>query len=115
MRIISTNYPVTARANDSESTEAWAFILDGWLRLEYSVLRFVAQDLGVTTDNVQEQFDLVHVNFGQDGLYDGYYLPDAFDLTQDKYREYAEDHDTSEDTICVYNLNVEYLIFDSLQ
>lgn len=113
--IISTNYPVTARANDSESTEAWAFILDGWLRLEYSVLRFVAQDLGVITDNVQEQFDLVHVNFGQDGLYDGYYLPDAFDLTQDKYREYAEDNDTGEDTICVYNLNVEYLIFDSLQ
>lgn len=113
--IISKNYPVNAKAFDDDTNEHWSFTLDGWLRLEYSVLSFNVQEPATTNDNIQNRFDLVHVNFGSGGLCDGYYLPDAFDLTRDKYREYAEENDIDYDRNCVYDLNVEYLIYDSLQ
>ena len=113
--IISKNYPVNAKAFDDNANEHWSFILDGWLRLEYSVLSFEIQEFATITDNIQYRFDLVHVNFGLEGLCDGYYLPDAFDLTQDKYSEYTEENDIDYDGNRVYDLNVEYLKYDYLQ
>ena len=60
-------------------------------------------------------FDLVHVNFGWGGQSDGYYLPDAFDLNADKYREYAEMYDSESYMSYVYDLDVQYVIFQSLE
>lgn len=117
--IISKNLPVNARAENSLTggKSGHCFILDGWLRLEYSLLQYEAIEIfvGETTlrqTNVQRNFDLVHINLGWKGWCDGYYLPDAFDLTQNKYEEYAEDNDDSGTSQHVYNLDVAYLVYD---
>ena len=55
--------------------------------------------------------DLVHINFGWNGRCDGYYLPDAIDLTEAKYAEYAEDADIVLTSYRVYNLNIGYIIY----
>ncbi len=118
--IILKNCPVNVRA-DSNITRGdkvgHSFIIDGWLRLEYSLLQYKAIDVSVgetilQEDNVQRNFDLAHINFGWNGWYDGYYLPDAFDLTQNKYEEYAEENDNSGIAQYVYDMNVKYLIYD---
>ena len=51
------------------------------------------------------------VNFGWGGSCDGYYLPDAFDLNADKYREYAEDNDDPSNMSYVYDLDILYTIY----
>lgn len=119
--IISENYPVTteARRETRGTTSGHAFVLDGWLRLEYSLIKFDAVEIspGVMDrieDNLQRTIDLVHVNFGWGGYCDGYYLPDAFDLNADKYREYAEEDDDPSNISYVYDLNVHYVVY-SLQ
>ena len=114
--IVSKNYPVNARAKDANSTGGHSFVLDGWLRLEYSLLFSNSSEIdpGIRSNlnNVQYNFDLVHVNFGWNGENDGYYMPDAFNLTEDKYREYAENNDVEHYSTKVYDLNVRYLIYD---
>ena len=108
------NFPVNATAHSykpdgSSEIEGHAFVLDGWLRLEYSQVKVDATN-GII--NSQRNFDLVHVNFGWDGRCDGYYLPDAFDLTTDRYREYEESGDEEYEMQYVFDLNVTYLIYD---
>lgn len=120
--IVIKNYPVTTRAsrvNDNGTyAGAHSFVLDGWLRLEYTVLGFSTSEglpenvLGNRRDNFQYNFDLVHVNFGWDGECDGYYLPDAFDLTEDKYHEFAEENDINATMPRIYDLDVKYLIYN---
>ena len=108
-------YPVNARANNSMSNNpnnGHSFILDGWLRLEYSTVAVEGSMSGSTVINRQYNFDLVHVNFGWSGQCDGYYLPDAFDLNADKYREYAEPNDEEYEKQNVYDLNFKYLIYE---
>ena len=45
-------------------------------------------------------------------IYDVYYLPDAIDLTTNKYHAYAEPDDEEGLAQAVYDLNVEYLIYE---
>ena len=118
-KIVVDNYPVTVQAlNGITGGDGHAFVLDGWLRLEYSVLSLLPNDNNEglqgwnKIDNVQYNFDLVHVNFGWNGNYDGYFLLGAFDLTEDVYHEYAEENDHSYTTPIIYDLNVNYLIYD---
>lgn len=112
--IVIKNYPVNARASNSVTgVDGHSFVLDGWLRLGYSILGYSKiNEIAGRPDNFQHNLDLVHVNFGWDGRCDGYYLPDAFDLTEDKYREYAEENDIDANSSYVYDLNVSYLIYD---
>lgn len=118
--IVNKNYPVPTQASRSDSNGyGHSFILDGWLRLEYSLIGYkhIETSPGVLQriqDYIRRNFDLVHVNLGREGECDGYYLPDAFDLSEDKYREYAEDNDRRGGSYAVYNLNVQYLIYDIL-
>ncbi len=113
--IVNKNYPVPTQASRSDSNAyGHSFILDGWLRLEYS--RYLYVKVGDSDihrqDYLQYCFDLVHVNFGKGGDCDGYYLPEAFDLSEDKYREYAEENDKISGSHAVYDLNVQYLVYD---
>ena len=116
--IVIKNYPVNARSTNSVSGGGHSFVLDGWLRLEYSLLGLSTSDdapagvIGNRPDNFQYNFDLVHINLGWNGKCDGYYLPDAFDLTKDKYREYAEENDIDWYSSYVYDLGVKYLIYE---
>ena len=115
--IINKNFPVTTQAVDGAIDAGHSFVLDGWLRLEYSHLMIENIDLGnghsiSNIDNAQYNFDLVHVNMGADGRYDGYYLPDAFDLTTNKYNEYAEENDDPRIGLYVFDLNVVYMTYD---
>ena len=116
--ILYKNYPVITRADNSMSNDSHrghSFILDGWLRLEYSSVSVDGNMSGNTTIiNRQHNFDLVHVNFGWYGQNDGYYLPDAIDLTTEKYIEYAEPDDDADAGAkqAVYDLNIEYLIYE---
>ena len=114
--IVNKNYPIPTQASRSDSDSyGHSFILDGWLRLEYSLLGYRQGEIIIRStsmnDNTQHTFDLVHVNFGWRGENDGYYLPDAFDLTADKYREYAEEGDIDIYKPKVYDLNVQYLTY----
>ena len=115
--IINKNYPVTTQAKLQNSNQGHSFVLDGWLRLEYSVETFEQTDLSgsrplIIPDNIQHNFDLVHVNFGWKGKCDGYYLPEAFDLTEDKYKEYIEEGDIIHYENLILNVNTQYLIYD---
>ncbi|MBR4849638.1 MAG: C10 family peptidase [Alistipes sp.] len=116
--IIAENLPVVTSAKDSvaNADEEYGFVIDGLLRLEYSVLfahsEEAAPDPRTNLDNVQYHFDLVHINLGKNGQCDGYYHPGAFDLTEDKYREYAEEHDTESTGTQVFDLNVKYLTYE---
>lgn len=118
--IIVKNYPVIASAQNSVTgDDGHTFVLDGWLRLEYSILSLIPDDDDNSSltgwsqfDNVQYRFDLVHVNFGWNGSYDGYFLLGAFDLTEDEYHDYAEENDIPYTTTIVYDLNVDYLKYD---
>lgn len=115
--IVNKNYPIPTQASRSNSDGyGHSFILDGWLRLEYSLLGYRQGEIIIRStsmnDNTQHTFDLVHVNFGWRGENDGYYLPDAFDLTADEYREYAEEGDIDIYKPKVYDLNVQYLTYN---
>lgn len=114
--IFTRNYPVIVRSDDSYSQEegGHAFIFDGWLRLEYNLLMRVPMEGApeiLRYDNTQIQFDLAHINLGWYGLCDGYYLPDAINLTEDKYHEYAESDDDTAISLHIYDLNLKYLIY----
>ena len=116
--IVVKNCPVVTSAVNSATNSSgneWGFIIDGLLRLEYSLLfgnsEDITPDIRSSLDNVQYNFDLVHINLGNLGQCDGYYLPGAFDLTEDKYREYAEEHDTESASSSVLDLNVKYLTY----
>ncbi|MBR5105805.1 MAG: hypothetical protein IKU93_05145, partial [Alistipes sp.] len=63
----------------------------------------------------QRNFDLVHINLGWGGYCDGYYLLDAFDLSESRYKEYAEEGDYGIANGYVYDLNVGYTIYDDIQ
>lgn len=119
--IVIKNYPVTTRSSVKQTNGnigGHSFVLDGWLRLEYTVLGFSTSEglpenvMGDRRDNFQYNFDLVHVNFGWDGECDGYYLPDAFDLTEDKYHEFAEENDINDIKPYIFNLDVNYMIYN---
>lgn len=117
--IVVNNYPVVVQSlNGITRSDGHAFVLDGWLRLEYSALSLLPNDNNEglqgfnKIDNVQYNFDLVHVNFGWNGNYDGYFLLGAFDLTEDVYHEYAEENDHSYTTPIIYDLDVNYLIYN---
>lgn len=64
-------------------------------------------------DFIYNNFDLVHVNFGAGGSYDGYFHYDAFNLSEDEYHKYAEENDIPQTSSnLVYDLDVYYLIYD---
>lgn len=119
--ILNKNYPITVRADNRLNTKgAHFFILDGWLRLEYSWITAELTDTIIgnptlLTDNIQRNFDLVHINLGWGGYCDGYYLLDAFDLSESSYKEYAEEGDYGTADGYVYDLNVGYTIYDDIQ
>ena len=85
------------------------------MRLEYSVITSELIDLGgkesfIRTDNTQCPFDLAHINLGWNGSCNGYYLPDAFDLTERKYQDYAEPNEYGTGNH-VYDLDVGYIVY----
>lgn len=106
--IVDKNYPVTSRAEDTNTHVGHSFILDGWLRLEYT--HDVVSGLNITPN--RQQFDLVHVNFGWNGKSDGYYLPTSFNISAEAFREYIEENDIS----IYYNYNfasgIRYIIYE---
>lgn len=106
--IVDKNYPVTSRAEDTNTHVGHSFILDGWLRLEYT--HDVVSGLNITSN--RQQFDLVHVNFGWNGKSDGYYLPTSFNISAEAFREYIEENDIS----IYYNYNfasgIRYIIYE---
>ena len=111
--IVSKNYPVTASAYrmiDENNLSGHAFVLDGWLRLEY---RYIIYNLlTMEQDYNRSQFDLVHVNFGWNGSCDGYYVPGAFDLSTGEFDEYTEENDAVGTKPYIYKYVVEYLTYD---
>lgn len=83
--------------------------------MEYSINSFghlVDGSVVLEPDNIQQRFDLVHVNFGGDGRCDGYYLPGSFDTSLDEYNEYDEDFDVDSGVSYNYNLGVMYLSYN---
>ena len=115
--IVRKNLPVNARADDANGTGGHSFILDGWLRLEYSQTGLHPVDMGNGftvnyPNNTQYQFDLVHVNFGWNGTCDGYYLPGAFDTSSNNFNEYAEENDNDVIRSYKYNLNINYVTYE---
>lgn len=97
--IVNKNYPIPTQALKSNHAGfGHSFVIDGWLRLEYSVLTYLMVEeapglIRRKPDNLQFNFDLAHVNFGYGGDLDGYYLPGAFDSSRDEFRDYAEEND----------------------
>ena len=115
--VLNENYPVIVRADNSDNVEdKHFFILDGWLRLEYTVITTELINIDIDnpyllTDYTQRSFDLAHINLGWNGFCDGYYLPDAFDLTTRKYQDYAEPNESGTSNR-VYDLNVGYIVYN---
>ena len=115
--IVRKNLPVNARADDENGTEGHSFILDGWLRLEYSQIGLHPEDMGNNfivyfPNNTQYQFDLVHVNFGWNGTCDGYYHPGSFDTSSDEFHDYAEEDDNAVVRPYNYDIDVRYLTYE---
>lgn len=108
--IVRQQLPLYVGAQDVLTNEGHAFILDGWLRLEYTFDRI---PIGGSSKRSRYNFDLVHCNFGYDGMGDGYYTPGAFDLSRDNNVEEKEDNDLpwyGEDTN--YNVDVYQITFN---
>ena len=115
--IVRKNLPVNARADDENGNEGHSFILDGWLRLEYSLIGLHPEDMGNNfivyfPNNTQYQFDLVHVNFGWNGTCDGYYHPGSFDTSSDEFHDYAEEDDNAVVRPYNYDIDVRYLTYE---
>ena len=116
--IVNKNIPLAAQGECDGMVYGHSFVLDGLLRLEYSiaVTKHISDELvggiGYKRDLIRYHFDLVHVNFGWEGRCDGYYLPDAFDLTKTKYKEYSEESDSNDLLPYVFDLDVEYLTYE---
>ena len=116
--IVSKNYPVNARATrikEDNETVGHSFVLDGWLRLEYSFIGSTHLhgefSVGII-NNIQSQFDLVHVNFGWNGVCDGYYHPGSFDTSSDEFHDYAEEDDNAVVRPYNYDIDVRYLTYE---
>ena len=82
-----------------------AFVLDGWLRLGYGILRTPVG--GGQSEQVRTKFDLVHCNFGYSGDADGYYLPGAFDLSETEFDKFADMYDDAGYSIS-YNFHTNF-------
>lgn len=106
--IVDKNYPVTSRAEDTNTQVGHSFILDGWLRLEYT--GDIVNGLNIYAQRFQ--FDLIHINFGWNGKSDGYYAPTAFDITEDEYRKYIEDNDIGIYYNYDFSSNIHYIIYE---
>ena len=117
--IVNKNYPVDCTAygyNYSDDLVGHYFNLDGWLRLQYTIVfSDWVQSGGVYSKKnsyMQRCFDLVHVNFGWGGSSDGYYLAGAFDIRSNEYDDYYEDNDNPNSSIYNFNLYVDYTVYD---
>lgn len=91
--------------NASNKTIGHAFVLDGWLRLGYGILRTPVG--GGQSEQVRTKFDLVHCNFGYSGDADGYYLPGAFDLSETEFDKFADMYDDAGYSIS-YNFHTNF-------
>ncbi len=118
--IVNHNYPVLCDAytiDNSSSTgySGHAFVLDGWVRLQYTTILLGASTIGgnqAENDYRQDTFDLVHVNFGWSGACDGYYLLNAFDVSSNEFDDYNEDDDIEYNLNYKFNLNVNYTTYN---
>lgn len=109
--IVSRNTPIPTRASHRITTDSLAhhaFILDGWLRLEYTGDVII----GLNIISKRHQSDLVHVNFGWNGICDGYYLPTAFNLSTSSNDEYVEDNDILAHGNYNFNIDVAYVLYN---
>lgn len=104
-------YSAATRIKADGSRSSHAFVLDGWLKVEYT------QEIkGVILSGPRvsrHTFDLVHCNFGWGGQADGYYIPGAFNLNSSEYKGLGEEDDS--DVLYNnynYNLNVYEIIFN---
>ena len=110
------NYPVTTSATtytDPEQTKTagHAFVLDGWMKLEYTYDSNTIS-IGGSVTELKGQFDLVHVNFGWNGNSDGYYLPQSFNITSDEFRKYMEENDVPTYYNYNFDMGVYYVMYD---
>ncbi|HJA98590.1 MAG TPA: C10 family peptidase [Candidatus Alistipes avicola] len=109
--IVRQQLPLFVGAQERSTNAGHAFILDGWLRLEYT---FDRMPIGGASERTRESFDLVHCNFGFDGMGDGYYTPGAFNLSRDNNNDEKEDNDFpwyGEDTdysVDIYQITFNY-------
>ena len=113
--IVNKNQPIftSARRVDGDDTKGHAFVLDGWLRLEYTYSIVASAGAGsINITDGRDQFDLVHINFGWSGSADGYYLPGAFNIASDEFDDYYEDNDSPSNMNRNYNLNVAYILYE---
>lgn len=112
--IVRNNYPVISQASrlENDKTYAHAFVLDGWLRLEYTYSIITGTGPYIYTEDYRSQFDLVHVNFGWDGVCDGYYLPTSFDTTSSQYNDYAEENDINATNNRKYDFEIWHMIYN---
>ncbi len=109
--IVNKNLPLytqASRIKEDGSPTGHAFVLDGWLRLEYS------QSGGsVFIETSRFCFNLAHVNFGYGGNYDGYYLLDGFDMTATEFDDYVEEGDNPKPSLNRnYNLSIRCIPFN---
>ena len=113
--IVRKQLPLLTRATgestiSGEVLSGHAFVLDGWLRLEYTYDRI---PVGRPAQQCRNSLNLVHCNFGYSGRMDGYYVPGAFDLSHAKFDEYEDEGDSSKLPISInYHLSVSDIIFN---
>lgn len=119
--IVNKMYPYQTRATGVDGSGKalyHSFVLDGWLRLEYSKNTFYVEDSTAINPSLgeilsqQRRFDLIHVNFGWNGSCDGYYTPGAFDLYASEFWEYNEAWDIYNPSNAVYDINVHSIVFE---
>lgn len=108
--IVNKNYPLYTRGKrlqENGTPIGHAFVLDGWLRMEYT------QTGGYMTPNVRRlRFNLAHVNFGYKGNFDGYYLLDGFDMATTEFDDYIEEGDNPAVSASRnYNMAIECIPF----
>ncbi len=107
--IVNDLRPVYTRAS-SGGDYGHAFIMDGWMTMEYTKQVITPPMTSPTIDLKHYQFDLVHVNFGWDGRCDGYYIPRQFDTSQIKFDEWADENDIPSVSYDYnYNLSIQQI------
>lgn len=116
--IVNNFLPVYMQASsltpDEEENACHAFVLDGWLAMEYEKFVIIPPyGIPPTIDINRIQFDLVHVNFGYGGDCDGYYIPGAFDMTETEFDEWADEGDYASDIMSRnYNFDIWQIFFN---
>lgn len=111
--LVSKNNPIitTAYRVTNASTSGHCFLVDGFLRLEYKYDLCYNVPTGVVVeDSFRTSFDLVHVNFGWGGISDGYYSPTSFNLSDERFREWAEENDIPYSMNRNYDRNISYIL-----